>query len=612
VAALDKTCFWTGAGVSADLPSALPLGDELTELIVSRVCSEEVWRQVKEDFRIAEMRTTSGRRKEAPRLEWVTEHLCRVVGDAALRPFTAFCDAPPNDLHRLFASHLAKGGRHITLNFDRCIESALGPAASLGAPVHLHGTLGPNDLGDLRTRTLELTNGLLEAHEVQVLDALRSCNRLVILGYSGRDFFDVDPFFRALGRDARLSLDHLEVEWIEHQGDEDDPTPIEWRDAGAIDGRPILRALEALGASVTYLRGSTRAYLIRLAAEWGLPAPCAVIPPSSGARRRALEEAGRRVGVERPERLKATMAFWFSMGAGKRIVELDRRLATTPEDRQVQVETLDLRRVGLQSVGRYREALRLARQLPEPVLRNGAVASLHRLRGSYLQALPYSLRALALCAGPCSPDPSYGDHCGDAMEGYVAWYRAARSSPLGRLIALGRRAIVAVARALRLRSFSRLDPVLVFEEFRDCHPYLVAHPHAVEQISRAWREVPEFQAAGPLPTSVLDRQGEPSSVFVETDHFLGYLNSERAALGRRLTAGNHRDPRSAMSLRIEFGKHRRKAATQGDLPGELKAVLLERAAGMTGAPFPVAAMREVGWNRRTKALWLVRWLRRVA
>jgi hypothetical protein len=151
--------------------------------------------------------------------------------------------------------------------------------------------------------------------------------------------------------------------------------------------------------------------------------------------------------------------------------------------------------------------------------------------------------------------------------------------------------------------------VRVFEQFRDCLPYVVAHPHAVEQIGRAWREVPEFRHTGPLPNSILSRQGDGSAVYVETDHFLGYLNSQRGRLAGAI-AEARRPGGSPPPTLDELERHRRLAERQGDLPGQLKAVLLERFAGYSGAPFPRSALLEVEWTRRSKGLWLLRWVRR--
>lgn len=605
----SRTCFWTGAGISADYPAALPLGDDLTRVIVSQVCGTEVWRSVHHDFRAAGMVSASGRPKSAPRLEWVTEHLCRVVGDAALRGFHAFADATPNDLHEFFAAHLSLGGRHITMNFDRCIEDALGDPHIAGGPLHLHGALSPTGLGDLRTRTLELTRGLHPGDAASVIDALENSRLLIFLGYSGRDYFDIDPFFRALARAHPDKLRELEVLWIEHRTDGKALKPIDSRCAPVIDGRSILQALEKLGASVTYVHGPTRGLVAQAASAWEIAAPTlAPAPGSASARAESLRRAAAAISVSRADSLRSTAVFWFSMGAGRRIVELDKRLASSDDrvEREVRAGLADVRRAGLMSVGYYRQAARLASAVEDPVSRHQGLASAYRLRGSAARALWHLLRALSLCARPTSSDPEFANHCGDVREGYVAWYRSARTSAAGNVIAVARRCVITLTRFF-LRRDPWFDPVLVFEQFRDCEPYIVAHPHAIEQVARAWREVPEFRRSGPLPASIISRQAEVGVVFIETDHFLGHLNSERHRLASAVIDSRRPGHSSCRPTLAELERHRRQATSQVDLPGELKAVLLERSAGYSGRPFPRASLLTVEWNLKVKALWLLSW-----
>jgi hypothetical protein len=605
-----RTCFWTGAGISADYPSALPLGDELTRVIVSEICGPDVWRVVCEDFRAAQMVSSSGRPKSAPRLEWVTEHLSRVVGEEAIAAFRPLAAAPPNALHEFFAAHLEGGGRHVTVNFDRCIERAVGDS-NVAGPVHLHGRLSPGGLGNLRTRTLQLTTGLAPGDTTAVVEALESSELVVFLGYSGRDYFDVDPFFRELAAARPGSLQGLEVLWVEHNPSRARPSPLDWRHAPVVDGRPILQAMEQLGASVTYVHGLTSGVLAEAASTWNLapPAPSPAARAASS-RARTLQSAAAEISVSRANRLRATAVLWFSMGVGHRVVELERRLSRSadPIEQEVHADLPDLWRIGLMSVGYYRQAARLAKELEDPAERHQALATAYRLRGSAARSLWHILRALSFCAAPTSSDPEFAGVCGDAREGYVAWYRSARMGVGGGLVAAGRRVVTGPFRLL-LRRRPWFDPVRVFEEFRDCEPYVVAHPHAVEQISRAWREVPEFGRTGPLPKSIVSQQVEGGAVYVETDHFLGHLDSERHLIALAVAA-SRRPGGPPGPTRAALERHRRLAERQADPPGQLKAVLLERFAGHSGAPFPRSALLGVEWTRRNKVLWLWRWATR--
>lgn len=58
------------------------------------------------------------------RLETVLQVVDSVHGAGVLEDLLSDLDGPPNRLHAFFASHLAQGGRHVTMNFDTCIERA--------------------------------------------------------------------------------------------------------------------------------------------------------------------------------------------------------------------------------------------------------------------------------------------------------------------------------------------------------------------------------------------------------------------------------------------------------------------------------------------------------
>lgn len=117
-------CLWTGAGISADPPADLPLGDTLTREAIRTLCGSHVRDAFEDEFRRAAMEDNSGRRKAMPRLEGVLEHTFRVAGNDALRPLEVLETGSYNDLHLALAEHLARGGAHITVNLDPCIENA--------------------------------------------------------------------------------------------------------------------------------------------------------------------------------------------------------------------------------------------------------------------------------------------------------------------------------------------------------------------------------------------------------------------------------------------------------------------------------------------------------
>lgn len=241
-------CVWTGAGVSTDAPAALPLGDSLTRAVIRSLCGSHALSAVETELARAAMEDSSGRPKSLPRLEWVLEHAHRVVGNDALRPLKVLASPDFNDLHVTFAHHLAEGGDHITVNLDPCIENA-GSAHGLLAvqPVYLHGSVTQHCPSELLVRSGQLGVGLSSSQKLAVRSALGSSELLVFLGYSGRDYFDVDPFFAQWAQDRR-GLGHLTVLWISHS-DDAHMTEHPWRHERGLDGLPILRALTELRAN---------------------------------------------------------------------------------------------------------------------------------------------------------------------------------------------------------------------------------------------------------------------------------------------------------------------------------------------------------------------------
>lgn len=82
-------------------------------------------------------------------------------------------------------------------------------------------------------------------------------------GYSGLDFFDMDPFIAAHARQLRGSINH--VIWIEHAHAVPDGefTSVDW------DGPPLLTALAQAGVECTVVQAQTASVLNVLASRWG-------------------------------------------------------------------------------------------------------------------------------------------------------------------------------------------------------------------------------------------------------------------------------------------------------------------------------------------------------
>jgi hypothetical protein len=583
-------CLWSGAGVSADPPADLPLGDTLTREAIRTLCASRVRDAVEDEFRRAGMEDSSGRRKTMPRLEWVLEHAFRVAGDDALRALDSLKTGSYNELHVTLAEHLAQGGAHITVNLDSCIENAArGHGLPVVEPIHLHGSIRDAAPENLIVRTGQLGVGLTATHSHAIRSALAKVELLAFAGYSGRDYFDVDPFFAEWAREGG-GLEHLTVVWVAHA--DRGLASREWRDARGLDGVPMLRALETLGADCHYVVGDTREFLSELAAAAGLTAPT---------RRRGSGQAS--AGPRPPDppdtarRWLVEGHLWWSMGHGGRVVELDRLIPRSPDPQGLADRLLEVRWVGYRNVGLYDKSIALLRSVEPRGHRLSMLGSDFELRGNRWRA--GLLHARAVAESPVQEDGSDAyHHAVDAHLGYVHWWSRERRTVLGwPLLGLTLLCIRALRRALRHRVLDAMDPIRAFERFVDAERYFDEHPHAVNQLANIrvrWRRVRRL----PLPAHLNGRHVPGRDIFVETDHFLGYVNAERSDLRRRLAAGE-------LSA-AEVDRHRERAAQIGDRPGVLKAALLQRALGHAVAS-PRAERAAIHWAVGRRWRWRAKW-----
>jgi len=312
----QEVLFWTGAGISVPGPSSLPTGWELTERafrsffepdalatilgyharagwFTGGLCDEDVLRSAR-----------------LPRLETVLgvaeRHFAKQTGEI----LGDVVDAQPNWYHEFFAHHIAAGGRHITANFDTCIEKAsahllsgrtrpqpaAGRSASASTPhpmiEHFHQFLDAStSAGELGSTLARIQGGFGEDLRDRILRAVETARSVVFVGYSGSDFFDVDVAFADLRAGA---LDGTSVYWIAHSAGcachEIDPEPAACP--------PLVLHLRRAGALVRFLCGPSELFLEALARQWSL----AVGAPTAASRRvlaltADVAPAGRRVAT---------------------------------------------------------------------------------------------------------------------------------------------------------------------------------------------------------------------------------------------------------------------------------------------------------------------------
>jgi hypothetical protein len=111
---------FSGAGISGEAPASLPRGfglrDDLLRLMHT-AARQSLGDQVT-DQQVADL-LGSGRK-----LEVVLARLSGAAGAEAANCLLALRLSVPNEAHMLAALHLARGGTHVTLNFDIGIELA--------------------------------------------------------------------------------------------------------------------------------------------------------------------------------------------------------------------------------------------------------------------------------------------------------------------------------------------------------------------------------------------------------------------------------------------------------------------------------------------------------
>lgn len=257
----------TGAGVSANPPTNLPLGFGLTQRVFEQFFEPGALEVVLAYHEALGLRSPSPCASEStvrlPRLEMVLGVAARVHGTRrALRVLDDLRTARPNPLHAFFAGHLVQGGRHITANFDMYIEATL-PANFDSSDVlwHFHGSVGSADTADSLGATLAaIEKGFDGDEEARLHQFLTAGDVLLVFGYSGSDLFDVDP---AVAKLPSSALRGKRVLWF---------TDASVLSASRFPGRrrdpPLTSLLAEAGANVSIVCAPTASVCSHLATMW--------------------------------------------------------------------------------------------------------------------------------------------------------------------------------------------------------------------------------------------------------------------------------------------------------------------------------------------------------
>ncbi|POX55096.1 hypothetical protein C3489_12350 [Streptomyces sp. Ru71] len=292
--------FLTGAGISLDAPSRLPSGPTLTRRVFDAFLEPGLLAEIHElhaafgwwlppNCPLDRAGTVPARPPGPahPRLETVLGAVVRACAGTPYKAIEVMADvrdALPNAGHDFFARHLAAGGLHITANFDDCVErryrELTGALPAGGAVQHFHHSFAGNPDGEGLGATLASTQGGLDpAHAGQLLRTLRSSRLLVVLGYSGSDFFDVDTTVAGW---PPGTLAGLRVVWVAHHLQPGHP----WHEVPRQDASVprLVRLLAAAGATVTVVCGHTARLYPLLRERWDL-GPEPRLPDRPGARK---------------------------------------------------------------------------------------------------------------------------------------------------------------------------------------------------------------------------------------------------------------------------------------------------------------------------------------
>ncbi|WP_054633288.1 SIR2 family protein [Pantoea stewartii] len=230
-----KVVLMVGAGISIESPTQLPGGYDLTEALLDHLLDNNAASEIKKVFSQCEQ--WMGR--PLPRLEHVLDKAFEpstIEGversGSARELLRIFANRSPNANHHLIADYLLKKrGWCITTNFDDCIEQA----SHYQIPVHVidpdtkaldilhreygedwgiikvHGTIEHGCFG-LGATLADLEHGLPEVIKTLLEKVTIQADLMVVAGYSGTDYFDINHWVRERWNGDRSTR----LVWIGH------------------------------------------------------------------------------------------------------------------------------------------------------------------------------------------------------------------------------------------------------------------------------------------------------------------------------------------------------------------------------------------------------------
>lgn len=223
---INKLILWVGAGIDADAPTKLPLGNSLAKEMLKYACGDIIATKLLKQWDITSkniQNITQDNINISLRLETILEGI-RIFENniktdySILNGLKSFKDAPPNDNHYMLAKLLHNGANIVTTNYDSCIAKAYNALyqddnyslqlvrqndifvyksnySSAGKVYYIHGIAQHvENIG----ATLSIVKNPITKEFAKLIDEWADSNSCFIyLGYSGIDSLDVNPFFRS-------------------------------------------------------------------------------------------------------------------------------------------------------------------------------------------------------------------------------------------------------------------------------------------------------------------------------------------------------------------------------------------------------------------------------
>jgi tetratricopeptide (TPR) repeat protein len=251
-----EATFLVGAGISAPPPSSLPLAAGLVASLIAPVLQPLSLPSV--------LARSVSRTLVQLRPEVITDVLLEHLGVDAARPLLDVLRGRPNAWHVFLAAALGAGCCVITTNFDTLIEDAcdvigaprrtfVGTAVDARGPARsilfkIHGSIAGDSVSSIALAVRQVGLGLTPP-QTRLLHSLIENRPLIVLGYSGRDDFDILPALL----NARRTAPGL---WIVHERGAA-IRPIDGRMQRRSDVRPAAACARAWPGALDLFRGET-------------------------------------------------------------------------------------------------------------------------------------------------------------------------------------------------------------------------------------------------------------------------------------------------------------------------------------------------------------------